>query len=122
MWLAYGNQSHLVTRTAKLYKKYEMDIEEATDKSLLWWLIFLFTIMKGLLTLSNSNSLFQILLQKLRLNHKRGPSEINNRTVLWGLLSSEASYGSRESFFFFLIYLFLFLAALGLCCCTRAFL
>lgn len=51
---------------------------------------------KGL-TFSNSNHLFQVWPQKFRkLNHKRRQSEINNGTVLQGLLSSEASHGSRE--------------------------
>lgn len=66
MWLVYVNPSKLVTRTAKLCKKYEMGAGEATDKSLFQWLIFLLTIKKGLLTFSNSNSLFHVCLQKFR--------------------------------------------------------
>ena len=33
MGLAYGNQFCLVTKAAKLYRKYEIEIEETTDKS-----------------------------------------------------------------------------------------
>ena len=88
MWLAYGNQFCLGTKTAKLYRKYEIEIEEATDKSLLWWLIFLFKMKKGFLTFSNSNSLcFSFVTDIVRLNHERRQSDINNRTISWGFFS-----------------------------------
>lgn len=54
MWLAYEKSVCLGTKTAKLYRKYEIEIEEATGQEfLLWWLIFLFKMKKGFLTLSN---------------------------------------------------------------------
>lgn len=50
---------------------------------------------KGLLTFSNSNSLyFTFVTDIIRLNNKRRQSEINNRTISWGFLASARTRGS----------------------------
>lgn len=56
-----------------------MDAGEATDKTIT--VADIFIQYKDRLTFSNSNSLFQVWLQKFRkLNHKRRQSEISNGT------------------------------------------